>query len=60
MKIPVKIVTADNQATAGLADARMLRQFKDEVVRVPDDLAETSVCGGVLPITQAEYDKVKA
>jgi len=58
MKIPVKIVTADDQATAGLADARMLRPFKDEVVRVPDDL--TVVCGGVLPITQAEYDKVKA
>lgn len=60
MKIPVKIVTADDQASGGLADFRMLRPFKDEVVRVPDDLSEASVCGGVLPITQAEYDKVKA
>lgn len=60
MKIPVKIVTADDQASAGLADYRMLRALKDEVVRVPDDLAADSVCGGVLPITQAEYDKVKA
>jgi hypothetical protein len=60
MKIPVKIVTANDQATAGLADARMLRPLRDEVVRVPDDLAANSVCGGVLPITQAEYDKVKA
>ena len=60
MKIPVKIVTADGQASAGLADARMLRPFKTEVVRVPTDLAASSVCGGVLPITQAEYDKVKA
>jgi len=60
MKIPVKIVTADGQASAGLADARMLRPLKDEVVRVPTDLEESQVCGGVLPITQAEYDKVKA
>lgn len=60
MKIPVKIVTADDQATAGLADARMLRPLKAEVVRVPTDLAADSVCGGVLPITQAEYDKVVA
>jgi len=60
MKIPVKIVTADDQASAGLADARMLRPFKDEVVRVPTDLEESQVCGGVLPITQTEYDKVVA
>ncbi len=60
MKIPVKIVTADDQATAGLVDARMLRPFRAEVVRVPTDLAASQVCGGVLPITQAEYDKVVA
>lgn len=56
MKIAVKIVTGDGQATAGLVDAKMLKQMASEVVRVPDDILESSVCGGVLPMTRAEYD----
>lgn len=62
MKIPVKIVTVvpTQGVSGGLADFRMLRQFKTEIVRVPTDLAATQVAGGVLPITQAQYDLVMA
>jgi len=62
MKIPVKIVTVvpTQGVSGGLADFRMLRQFKSEIVRVPTDLAASQVSGGVLPITQAQYDLVMA
>lgn len=58
-KIVVKIVTlvGNSQASGGLADYRMLRPFKADVVKDTDVTAET---GGVLPITQAEYDRVVA
>jgi hypothetical protein len=58
-KIVVKIVTAVGgaQASGGLADYRMLRPFKADVVKDTDVTGET---GGVLPITQAQYDLVVA
>jgi hypothetical protein len=61
-KIVVKIVTQVPSAggTGGFADYRMLRPFKADVVRLTTDIASSSVSGGVLPITQAEYDLVVA
>lgn len=61
-KIVVKIVTAVGgaSATGGLADFAMLRQYKADVVRLGTDIAESQVSGGVLPITQAEYNAVVA
>ena len=60
-KIVVKIVTlAGGQAgsqTGGLADYAMLRPFKADVVL---DTAVTGEAGGILPITQAQYDLVVA
>lgn len=62
MKIPVKIVTVvpTQGVSGGLADYAMLRQFKTEIVRVPTDRAASEVSGGLLPITQAQYDAVMA
>ena len=58
-KIVVKIVTEVGGASAsgGLADYRMLRPYKADVVL---DSAVTDEVGGVLPITQAQYDLVVA
>lgn len=58
-KIVVKIVTVvpTQGVSGGLADYRMLRPFKADVVKDSDVTGET---GGVLPITQAEYDRVVA
>lgn len=58
-KIVVKIVTAVGgaQASGGLADYNMLRPLKDDVILDSSTVGET---GGLLPITQAEYDRVKA
>lgn len=57
-KIVVKIVTAvpTQGVSGGLADSAMLRPFKADIVRLTTDIAESQVSGGVLPITQAEYD----
>ena len=57
-KIVVKIVTADptQGASGGLADSEMLRLYKADILRLGTDIAEAEVAGGVLPITQAEYD----
>lgn len=58
-KIVVKIVTVvpTQGVSGGLADYRMLRPHKADVVL---DTAVTGETGGVLPITQAEYDRVVA
>lgn len=56
-KIVVKI--ADSNATGGLADYNMLRPFKADVVLITTQ-TEAQTSGGVLPITQAEYDRVVA
>lgn len=58
-KIVVKIVTegGGSSASGGLADYRMLRPFKGDVVKDSDIADEV---GGVLPITQAQYDLVVA
>lgn len=58
-KIVVKIVTVvgGQSAAGGLADYRMLRPLKNDVVKDTDITGEA---GGVLPITQAEYDRVVA
>lgn len=62
MKIPVKIVTVvpTQGVSGGLGDFRMLRQFKAEIVRVPTDIAEAQVSGGVIPVTAAEYALIVA
>jgi hypothetical protein len=52
--IAVKIVAAPSEATGGLVDARMLRPLASEVVKYPDEI--TVVSGGLLPITQEQYD----
>lgn len=58
-KIVVKIVTATpTGAAGGLADYNMLRPLKADVVKDTDVVGRIS--GGVLPITQAEYDRVVA
>jgi hypothetical protein len=61
-KIAVKIVTAapTQGVSGGLADYRMLRPFKADIVLFPDNITGANVSGGVLPITQAEYDRVVA
>ncbi len=61
-KIVVKIVTAapTQGVSGGLADAEMLRRYKADLLRLGTDIAATSVSGGVLPITQAEYDAAVA
>jgi len=54
--VPVKIVTTvgNDQATAGLIDRRVFRQSEMLIV---DTLAKSQrVNGGLVPITQAEYD----
>jgi len=59
-KIVVKIVTlvpTVGAASGGLADYGMLRQYKNDVVL---DTAIAGETGGVLPITQAQYDLVVA
>lgn len=58
-KIVVKIVTVVGGASAsgGLANYNMLRPLKADVVKDTDIVGEV---GGVLPITQAEYDRVVA
>lgn len=61
-KIVVKIVDAigGQSAAGGLADFEMLRLYKDDVVRLGTDILESQVSGGVLPLTQAEYDAIVA
>lgn len=61
-KIVVKIVTAvpTQGAAGGLADYRMLRPFKADIQLLGTDITSANVSGGVLPITQAEYDLVVA
>ena len=58
-KLVVKIVTTvpTQGVSGGLADYNMLRPFKADVVLDTDVTGES---GGVLPITQAEYDRVVA
>lgn len=59
-KIVVKIVTVVGgaNATGGLADSAMLRPFKADIVLDTNSVGQVS--GGVLPITQAEYNKATA
>lgn len=61
-KIVVKIIdeVPATGGTGGFADYKMLRPFKADVVRLTTDIAEAQVSGGVLPITQAQYDLVVA
>lgn len=61
-KLVVKIVTAvpTQGASGGLADSAMLRPFKADIALLGTDIAEAQVSGGVLPITQAEYDLATA
>ncbi len=59
-KIVVKIVTPSiNNHAGGLADYNMLRPYKADVV-LNTTQTEAKTSGGVLPITQAEYDRVVA
>lgn len=55
-KIVVQIVSAGTNVAGGLVDSKMLRPMKADVVRAGTDIAVTEIAGGVLPITQAEYD----
>jgi hypothetical protein len=57
-KIVVKIVTDGANVSGGLANSQMLRPFKADVVKDTDYVGQIS--GGVLPITQAEYDATVA
>ena len=59
-KIVVRIVTqAPGQASGGMADSNMLRPFKADIVKATDQGA-SQISGGVLPITQSEYDAATA
>jgi hypothetical protein len=60
-KIAVKIVTVvpTQGVSGGLADYNMLRPLKADVV-LNTDRGAANIAGGVLPITQAEYDRVVA
>lgn len=59
-KIVVKIVSDGSNVSGGQVDVEMLRQYKADVVRLTTDIAETEVSGGVLPVTQAEYNAIVA
>lgn len=59
-KIVVKIVADGSNVSGGQVDVEMLRQYKADVVRLTTDIAETEVSGGVLPVTQAEYNAIVA
>jgi hypothetical protein len=59
-KIVVKIVADGTNVSGGLVDFEMLRLYKADVVRLTTDIAESQVSGGVLPLTQAEYDAIVA
>ena len=55
-KIAVRIVSDGANTSGGRVDSEMLRLFKADVVIVGSGIAATEVSGGILPITQAEYD----
>lgn len=61
-KIVVKIVSAvgGGGASGGLADYEMLRQYKADILLLDTDITSANVSGGVLPVTQAEYDAIVA
>lgn len=57
MKIAVKIVANADEASGGLADARMLKQMASEVFEFRDEIDVVS--GGLLPITKEQFDLIR-
>ena len=56
--VPVKIVTTvgNDQATAGLIDRRVFRQSEMVIVDTAVIADQADISGGLVPITQDEYD----